>query len=436
MHEKDMRKNNLKNIILFKNAGIAIITENSKIEQVIIQEDNFQIGDIYAGNIKKILKNINAAFVEISTPGNHGFIQLENIEHNKLLQKIALTKIPINSSYLIVQITKEPSGNKGPSVSQNIELRGKYSSLFPIKNERTSTQKIKEEYDKQYLKIIKILINLENINIQIKEQSLKQNIGDIIKDLKHLREQWEDICIKLTKIKKPGLISNKIDFTYLVLRDFYDLNINKIIVESKKEALVTNNILMQWKNTKKSIGIEYYIKKKNLTKDYNLDNIFQKIIRAKIKLKSGASIVIEKTEALTVIDVNSGGFKNKIGIGKSTLWINCEAAMEISNQLILRNIGGVIVIDFIDMGSQKDQFYLLNYFNKFLNKDSNQPKIIQFSEIGLVELTRTRRKRNLYDILTIQCYKCANNGYILKNLDLNYKKKYNVLALETISIER
>ena len=213
MHEKDMRKNNLKNIILFKNAGIAIITENSKIEQVIIQEDNFQIGDIYAGNIKKILKNINAAFVEISTPGNHGFIQLENIEHNKLLQKIALTKIPINSSYLIVQITKEPSGNKGPSVSQNIELRGKYSSLFPIKNERTSTQKIKEEYDKQYLKIIKILINLENINIQIKEQSLKQNIGDIIKDLKHLREQWEDICIKLTKIKKPGLISNKIDFT-------------------------------------------------------------------------------------------------------------------------------------------------------------------------------------------------------------------------------
>ena len=251
MHEKDMRKNNLKNIILFKNAGIAIITENSKIEQVIIQEDNFQIGDIYAGNIKKILKNINAAFVEISTPGNHGFIQLENIEHNKLLQKIALAKIPINSSYLIVQITKEPSGNKGPSVSQNIELRGKYSSLFPIKNERTSTQKIKEEYDKQYLKIIKILINLENINIQIKEQSLKQNIGDIIKDLKHLREQWEDICIKLTKIKKPGLISNKIDFTYLVLRDFYDLNINKIIVESKKEALVTNNILMQWKNTKK-----------------------------------------------------------------------------------------------------------------------------------------------------------------------------------------
>jgi ribonuclease E len=212
--------------------------------------------------------------------------------------------------------------------------------------------------------------------------------------------------------------------------------VRKIVLESKNQAIQINNILMQWqkRKQKKLLDIEYCLNKKKISKKYNLENIFKHIIQDRISLRSGGFIIIEKTEALTVIDVNSGTFKNRTNLNRSTFWINCEAAREIATQLLLRNIGGVVVVDFIDMDSQKDQFHLLHYFNKFLDKDKNNPKIIQFSEIGLVELTRTRKGKNVYDIFTIKCYKCNSTGYLLKNLNFTNMKKYNLLALNTISI--
>lgn len=403
------------NIILLKKAGLAIIQRNSKVTNIIINEKSYQSGDIHIGVIKSILNNINAAFVEIDFFDKNGFIQLEE-----------LTKpyLQVNEQPLIFQIVKEPSGQKGPSLSTKIEIKGKYSSLLPLIKEPNLNTKIIENYNVKYLKLLQILFSTNNINISIKEESTKINIKHIAKDIKKLYDQWKIIKIQIKKDKKPRLISQKSDFTYKILQNFYDINTHKIIVDSYSEAVKINNILMQWYKGKKhhNLNIEYYLKQQNIVKKYNIKSILQEVIQSRVQLKSGASIVIEKTEALTVIDVNSGTFKNKITLDKSILLINCEAAKEIAKQLILRNIGGVVVIDFIDMNSQKDQFYLLNYFNTLLNKDKSNPKIIQFSEIGLVELTRTRQRKNTYDIFTTKCKTCNGHGYILKNLYFSEEK--------------
>ena len=381
--------------------------------------------------------SINAAFIQIDSVGKNGFIQIENSASNQIKKKGLINEKRPENSRVLVQIIKEPSGNKGPSVSKDIELKGKYVSLFPVSNGSNSREKIIEKYNKHYFKLLKIFLASNNIELGIREKILKSNVRHIVKDFKNLYDQWKLIKKKIQKSNSPQLVSTKIDFSYKILLDFYNSDVRKIILDSKIQAIKISNILMQWKKrkTKKLLDIEYYLNKKDISKKYNLENIFQKVIQSRVNLKSGASIIIEKTEALTVIDVNSGAFKNKTKLNKSTFWINCEAAKEISNQLVLRNIGGVVIIDFIDMNSQKDQFHLLYYFNKFLNKDKNNPKIIQFSEIGLVELTRARKGKNVYDVFTMKCYKCNSNGYLLKNLNFTNKKKYNLLALNTMSIQ-
>jgi ribonuclease E len=342
-----------------------------------------------------------------------------------------------NDSRLLVQIIKEPSGNKGPSVSKEIELKGKYVSLFPVNNMSNPREKMMKDFNGHYFKLLHIFLASNHIKLGIKEETLEINVKHIIKDFKKLYEQWKLIKEKLQKSNSPRLVSTKVDFSYKILIDFYNDDVPKIILDSKVQAIKISNILMQWqkRKTKKFLDIEYCLNEKDVSKKYNLENIFQQIIQSKVNLKSGASIVIEKTEALTVIDVNSGTFKNKTKLKKSTFWINCEAAKEISSQLVLRNIGGVVIVDFIDMNSQKDQFNLLYYFNKFLNKDKSNPKIIQFSEIGLVELIRARKGKNMYDVVTIKCYKCNNNGYLFKKLNFTNKKKYSLLTLDTISIQ-
>jgi ribonuclease E len=428
------KKKSLK-IILLEKSRVAIIRTDSKVKQITMNEDNYQIGDIHIGKIKTTLHNINAAFIQIDSVGKNGFIQLENSTSNHIKEKGLINERGIDDSRVLVQIIKEPSGNKGLSLSKDIELKGKYVSLVLLSNKSNPLEKIMEDPKKHYFKLLKIFLSSNHVKLEIKEKTLRINIKHVIKDCKKLYEQWKLIKKKIQESNSPRLISKKVDFSYKILLDFYNGDIHKIILDSKMQAIKISNILMQWQKRKKVLNIEYCLNKKNISKKYNLGNIFQQIIQSRVNLKSGASIVIEKTEALTVIDVNSGTFKNKTKLEKSTFWINCEAAKEISNQLVLRNIGGVVIVDFIDMHSQKDQFHLLYYFNTFLNKDKNNPKIIQFSEIGLVELTRARKGKNVYDVFTMKCYKCDSNGYLLKKLNFTNRKKYNLLALNTMSLQ-
>jgi ribonuclease E len=428
-------KKGFMDIILLKESGVAVIREYSKVKKIAIDENNYQIGDIHVGKIKTTLSNIKASFIQIDSVGKSGFIQIENYKSNQIKKKCLTHQKRQEDSKILVQITKEPTGNKGPSVSKNIELKGKYVSLFPGSGRSTHRKKVLRKPSEHYFKLLKILFSFNNLSLEIEEKFFKIHIKHIAGDLKKIYKQWILIQKKVHESNTSKLVSEKMDFSYKILLKFYNSNVRRIVLDSENQAIKINNMLMQWKRKKKSLNIEYSLHKKDICKKYNLEKVFQQVIQSKIKLKSGAFIIIEKTEALTVIDVNSGTFKNKTKLERSTFWINCEAAKEISNQLVLRNIAGVVVVDFIDLDSQKDQFHLLRYFDKFLHKDKKDPKIVQFSEIGLVELTRTRKGKNVYDVFTIDCYKCNGNGYLLKNLNFINEKKYDLTTLNTLSIQ-
>jgi ribonuclease E len=422
-------------IILLKESKMAVIKKYSKVKQITIDDDNYQIGDIHVGKIRATLHSIEASFIQIDSVGKSGFIQIENSKSNQIKKKCLTHQKRQEDSKILVQITKEPTGNKGPNVSKSIKLNGKYVSLFPESYRSTHKNKVLEKHSEHYFKLLKILFSFNDISLEIKETTFKIHIKHIAGDLKKIYKQWILIQKKVNKSNTSKLVSEKMDFSYKILLNFYNSNVRRIVLNSKNQAIKINNILMQWQKQKKSLDIEYYLNKEDIYKKYNLEKVFQQVIQSKIKLKSGAFIKIEKTEALTVIDVNSGTFKNKTKLERSTFWINCEAAKEISNQLMLRNIGGVVVVDFIDLNSQKDQFHLLRYFDKFLHKDEKDPKIVQFSEIGLVELTRTRKGKNMYDVFTVDCYKCNGNGYLLKNLKFINEKKCDLTTLNTLSIQ-
>ena len=422
-------------IILLKESKVAVIKKYSKVKQIAIDENNYQIGDIHLGKIKATLHSIKASFIQIDSVGKSAFIQIENSKSNQIKKKCLTHRKRQEESNILVQITKEPTNKKGPNVSKTIELKGKYLSLFPRNSRSTHRKKVLEENNERYFKLLKILFSFNNLSLDIKEKTFKIHIRHIAGDLKKIYRQWILIQKKVNESNTSKLVSEKMDFSYKILLNLYNSNVRRIVLDSKNQAIKINNILMQWQRQKKSLDIEYCLNKEEISKKYNLEKVFQQVIQSKIKLKSGAFIMIEKTEALTVIDVNSGTFKNKTKLERSNFWINCEAAREVSNQLVLRNIGGVIVVDFIDLNSQKDQFHLLRYFEKFLHKDKKDPKIVQFSEIGLVELTRTRKGKNVYDVFTIDCYKCNGDGYLLKNLNFINEKKCDLNTLNTLSIQ-
>jgi len=422
-------------IILLKESGVAVIKKYSKVKKVAIDENNYQIGDIHVGKIKATLRSIKASFIQIDSIGKSGFIQIENSKSNQIKKKNLTHQKRQENSKILVQITKEPTGNKGPNVSKRIELKGRYVSLFPGNRRSTYKKKVLEKHIEFYFKLLKILFSFNHLSLEIEEKTFKTHIKHIAGDLKRIYKQWILIQKKVNESNTSELVSEKVDFSYKILLNFYNSNVEKIVLDSENQAIKISNILMQWQKKKKPLDIEYCLNKEKIYKKYNLEKVFQQVIQSKIKLKSGAFIIIEKTEALTVIDVNSGTFKNKTKLERSTFWINCEAAKEISNQLVLRNIGGVVVVDFIDLNSQKDQFHLLRYFDKFLHKDKKDPKIIQFSEIGLVELTRARKGKNVYDVFTINCYKCDGNGYLLKNLNFINAKECDLTTLNTLSIQ-
>jgi ribonuclease E len=166
----------------------------------------------------------------------------------------------------------------------------------------------------------------------------------------------------------------------------------------------------------------------------HLDLAIHSFLQPRINLKSGGSIIIEKTEALTAIDINTGSFKDLKNSRATLLWINCEAAIEIVKQLKLRNLGGIIVIDFIDMIYKKDQMILLNHLNKLLKADWGKPKLIQLSEIGLVELTRKREGQNIYDIFGQKCEQCSGLGQSIRFLRISRPTFFGIRISETSGI--
>jgi ribonuclease E len=237
----------------------------------------------------------------------------------------------------------------------------------------------------------------------------------ILEDLELLQKQWESIQQEAVSTRPPSLLNRDDDFIQRVLRDVDSADVNRIVVDSHTGLKRVKQHLLNWSNGRSPQGvlIDHHRDRIPILEYFRVNAAIREALKPRVDLPSGGYIIIERTEALTVIDVNSGSFTRSATARETVLWTNCEAATEIARQLRLRNIAGVIIVDFIDMDSRRDQLQVLEQFNKALKADKARPQIAQLSELGLVELTRKRQGQNIYELFGRTCPSCGGLGHLV-----------------------
>lgn len=371
-----------------------------------------------------ILNNLNVAFIKLNKWEQNGFMILKNESY--------LNNNPRLGEDIVVQVMKEPISRKGPTVTRDIILENENIKIHSYNRNNIVFGKTFNFSDKQYLRTITTLVKPKKIGIEIEKKEKKINIWEIIKNLRKLEKKSLLIEKKIRKIhNSPCLISPKQGIIEIILKKKLVQEETVIITKTKTQSLKIKEKLISSSIKKNKIYIEYCNKKISSNYYYYIEYLIKELLKPKIKLNNGGHIIIEKTEALTSIDVNSGGF-NKLKSSRETiLWVNLAATKEVVTQLKLRNISGIIVIDFIDMINQDDQLSLLEYLDKQLQLTLNGSKIIQISEIGLVEIVKQREERNIYDMFSQQCLVCQGLGY-KRNDKLSNKLPQYFLELSSI----
>lgn len=404
-----------KQIIIAEQHHIAAVFWEEQIQELIVATGHQQVSDIYLGTVENVIPGIDAAFVNIGNSERNGFIHVTDLGPLRLKKSAAaITELLVPQQKALVQVMKEPTGNKGPRLTGNITLPGRYLVLMPYGKGVKLSRRISNENERSRLRALAILIKPPGMGLLIRTEADGKAEEAIMEDLEFLQKQWESIQYQANYAKPPVLLNRDDDFIQRVLRDSYSAEVNTIVVDSSAGVKRVKQQLANWSSGRSPQGvfIDYHREPQPILDYYRVSAAVREALKPRVELPSGGYIIIEPTEALTVIDVNSGSFTRSATARETVLWTNTEAASEISRQLRLRNIGGVIVVDFIDMDSHRDKIKLLEHFNNSLKGDKARPQIAQLSELGLVELTRKRQGKNIYELFGQTCHTCGGLGQI------------------------
>ncbi len=430
-------------IIIAEQARIAALLTDDRVDELIVAQGQYQIGDIFLGTVENVLPGIDAAFINIGESEKNGFIHVSDLGPLRLKKgTFGITELLEPKQKVLVQVIKEPTGSKGPRLTGSISIPGKYLILQPYGQGVNISRKINTETERSRLKALGVLIKPPSTGLLFRTEAEKIKEELLIEDLEQLIQQWENILKVSEASNPPNLIKRDDDFSLKILRDYIKESTKSIIIDSKFSVARAKDFLVNYES---DIDIEFHDNNLNqhIFEKYEIKKTIQKALQPRVDLPSGGYIIIEPTEALTVIDVNSGSFTRSANSRQTVLWTNCEAAVEISRQMKLRNIGGVIVIDFIDMESRRDQFQLLEHFTSAIKDDSARPQIAQLTELGLVELTRKRQGQNIYELFGKKCSTCDGTGHLenilnheisnlkIKNVENKSNQSNNLKSLDT-----
>lgn len=405
-----------KQIIIAEQHRIAAVFSEDEIQELVVATGNQQVSDIYLGIVENVLPGIDAAFVNIGDPERNGFIHVSDLGPLRLRRSSgSITELLMPQQKVLVQVMKEPTGTKGPRLTGNVTLPGRYLVLMPYGRGVNLSRRIASEGERNRLRALAILIKPSGMGLLVRTEAEGMAEDAILEDLETLQKQWEEVQQEATSSRPPALLNRDNDFIQRVLRDMYSTEVNRIVVDSADGIKRVKQHLVNWSVGKSPQGvlIDHHRERIPILEYFRVNAAIREALRPRVDLPSGGYIIIEPTEALTVIDVNSGSFTRSATSRETVLWTNCEAATEIARQLRLRNIAGVIIVDFIDMDSRRDQLQVLEHFNKVLKADKSRPQIAQLSELGLVELTRKRQGQNIYELFGRSCPTCSGLGHLI-----------------------
>lgn len=405
-----------KQIVIAEQHRIAAVFQGDQIQELVVATGTHQVGDIYVGTVENVLPGIDAAFVNIGDSERNGFMHVTDLGPLRLKRAAgSITELVAPQQKVLVQIMKEPTGNKGPRLTGNVTLPGRYLVLMPYGKGVNLSRRIQNEQERNRLRALAILLKPAGMGLLVRTEAEGVAEEAIIEDLEFLQKQWESIQQEAGTKRPPELLNRDDDFIQRVLRDVYSSDVNRIVTDSHTGLKRVKQHLMNWNGGRIPAGvlIDHHRDRVPLLEFFRVNAAIKDAIQPRVDLPSGGYIIIEPTEALTVVDVNSGSFTRSATARETVLWTNCEAAEEIARQLRLRNVAGVIIVDFIDMDARRDQLQVLETFNRALKADKARPQISQLSELGLVELTRKRQGQNLYELFGRPCPTCAGLGHLV-----------------------
>lgn len=404
-----------KQIIIAEQHRIAAVFSEDQIQELVVATGEHQVSDIHLGIVENVLPGIDAAFVNLGDTERNGFIHVSDLGPVKLKKTAgSITELLAPQQKVLVQVMKEPTGNKGPRLTGNISLPGRYLVLIPYGKGVNLSRRIRDEEERSRLRALGILIKPAGMGLLVRTEAEDMSEEAIIEDLELLQSQWESIQQQALSTRAPALLNRDDDFIQRVLRDVYSGDVNRIVVDSHTGLKRVKQHIMSWNSNRLPQGvlIDQHREGSSILEYFRVNAAIKEALKPRVDLPSGGYIIIERTEALTVVDVNSGSFTRSATARETVLWTNCEAATEIARQLRLRNIAGVIIVDFIDMDARRDQLQVLEHFNKALRADKARPQIAQLTELGLIELTRKRQGQNIYELFSKPCATCGGLGHL------------------------
>jgi ribonuclease E len=397
-------------IVIAEQLRIAAVLNDERVDELVVAQGRYQIGDVYLGTVENVLPGIDAAFVNIGESEKNGFIHITDLGPLRLKKGGAgITELLEPRQKVLVQVMKEPTGTKGPRLTGNLTLPGRFLVLQPQGQGVNISRRINGESERNRLRALGVLIKPPGAGLLIRTEAEGVSEDLLIDDLEALLRQWESIQTAAESASPPVLLNRDEDFIHRVLRDLYSPEVVRVVVDGADAVARVNAFLGP---DQANLLVEHHNESADLLEHYRVNAAIRDALKPRVDLPSGGYVIIEPTEALTVIDVNSGSFTRSANARETVLWTNCEAAVEIARQLKLRNIGGVVIIDFIDMESRRDQLQVLESFTAAVRDDAARPQIAQLTELGLVELTRKRQGQNIYELFGRACPSCGGLGHV------------------------
>jgi ribonuclease G len=403
---------------------VALLESDGQLSELYIErkKDVSLVGNIYKGKVVKILPGMQSAFVDIGLE-KAAFLHAADVHSSfdysifgEDLEETIPLHLPIEDllqegQEVFVQVSKDSIGTKGARVTSYITLPGRYLVLMPGFEHIGISRRISDENERKRLKNIVSSLKPPNFGFIVRTASEGCTEEEIKRDIDFLMLLWKNIQTKKDKVSSPHLLYSDLDLALRSVRDLLGPEVDKLVIDSEEEY----KKLVEFVNTyfpKLVSKIELYEGHEPIFDAYGIELEISKALGKRVWLKSGGYIVIDQTEALTSIDVNTGKFVGKASLEDTILKTNLEAVKEIAYQIRLRNLGGIIIIDFIDMEKEENRKKLFTLFQEAMSKDRAKCTILQVSELGLIQMTRKRVRESLERILCEPCPYCDGKGFV------------------------
>lgn len=395
-------------------------------------------GNIYLGKVQNVLPGMEAAFIDIGTPKNavlyradvmyEGDKKNEDGEesggrshsHNRQQKSsVRIEEILKNNQMVMVQVTKNPIMHKGARLTQEVSLAGRFVVLIPNQPTTYGISKRLPDDERRRLRRILDAIRPDDAGLIVRTAAEGATDDELRRDMLRLVEQWnqiKELSVNAAKSKKPTLLYREPDLVMRMIREEFNREYRAIVVDNKdlyKEILKYVEAIMP--ELTERVELYKETKELDLFERYHVTEQLVKALDRKVWLPSGGSLIIERTEALTVIDVNTGKNVGTTNLEETVFENNLEAAHEIAHQLRLRDIGGIIVIDFIDMEIEKNRFKLTETLREALARDKTRTQVFEVTELGLVQMTRKRLSEGMVESFTYECQACQGRGFVIED---------------------